>query len=142
MIVANLAGIQLLWICENENCLMPLREKEQNERMHLLMACLEYKSSVTKNHLLHLEDLHSGIRKMKSDMFVICRQSGGCMICGTMLMISSVYNPGKDFNPYFNSALRQRKSDELAEGISNSLFPKFSNFHTMTCFIARATTNS
>ncbi|KAK6233543.1 hypothetical protein QUC31_005949 [Theobroma cacao] len=33
-----------------------------------------------------------------------------------------VYNPGKDFNPYFNSALRQRKSDELAEGISNSLF--------------------
>ncbi|KAK6228636.1 hypothetical protein SCA6_000976 [Theobroma cacao] len=51
----DLKGIQLLWICENENCLMPLREKEQNERMHLLMACLESKSSVTKHHLLHLE---------------------------------------------------------------------------------------
>ncbi|WRX11843.1 hypothetical protein QQP08_004330 [Theobroma cacao] len=68
---------------------------------------------------------------------------GGCMICETMLMvlfrverligvarqfnlqISSVNNPGKDFNPYFNSILCQGKSNELAEGISNSLFPKF-----------------
>ncbi|EOY19800.1 Uncharacterized protein TCM_045141 [Theobroma cacao] len=60
MIVANLAGIQLSWICENENCLMPLKEKEQNERMHLLMACLESKSvdGLSEGVELKLLDLH------------------------------------------------------------------------------------